>query len=416
MRSIPLHSLVLMVGPSNHHKERHIKEKFQLHEIESCERVAFDIYGDSSRGGNPESFLREVYHRTEVKLALGERVVIDTPYLAFKDRIAAVNIGLKFGAPTFYIVTEDTGSLAKQSEQFRQMKDEILRGDNVTNVIDMTVEDFNAVHKLPYKGLLDHIINQGYRGLCVVPDVHGMIESLKQAIDWAKARGFFIIFLGDIIDYGPQSIDCVYLVYDLVMRGQAIMTIGNHEKKIERWLVQQRELMYDPRALNSKTPMRLSEGNKATIMLIQGMTPKERARFEGRFAALLAHARHHWVMNDDLMVVHGACEPEMFNIDTIRLHGRYESRALYGEVDAKKPTRVDGYPNRIYDWVDRIPEGKLVLVGHDIRDTVKPMYVRGALGGEVYFLDTGSGKGGRLTTADLIFRDGSLTVQNFTAH
>jgi hypothetical protein len=243
-----------------------------------------------------------------------------------------------------------------------------------------------------------------------------MIDSLKQAVDWAKNRGLFMVFLGDVLDYGPSSVDCIYLVYDLVMRGQAVMTVGNHERKIERWLDQQRKIAHDPRALVGKTPIRLSEANKATTKVIESMSHRERSRFEGQFAALLAASRHHWTFGDSMLVVHGAAEPEMFGIDPARLHGKLESRALYGEVDPKNATTADGYPRRLYGWVNRIPCGKVVLVGHDIRNTIRPMRVEGELGGTAYFMDTGSGKGGRLTTADVVFKDGDLVVQNFAAH
>ena len=225
-----------------------------------------------------------------------------------------------------------------------------------------------------------------------------------------------MIFLGDILDYGPDSIDCVYLVYDLVMRGRAVLTIGNHERKIEKWLDQQQKLLYDPQALKGNAVLRLSEGNKVTTMAVDLMSRNERNKFESRFKALLAHSCNHWVLGNAMLFAHAAVEPEMFDITAPRLTGRLESRAMFGEIDEHNPQHEDGYPNRIYNWVDRVPEGKKVLVGHDIRSKVKPLVVRGSKGGIAYFMDTGSGKGGRLTTADIIFRNDNLEVQNFTAH
>jgi hypothetical protein len=55
-------------------------------------------------------------------------------------------------------------------------------------------------------------------------------------------------------------------------------------------------------------------------------------------------------------------------------------------------------------------------VGHDIRSIVKPLIVKGSLGGEALFMDTGSSKGGKLTTADLVIRKNDLIVQNFNTH
>jgi predicted kinase len=419
-RSIPLHSVVLIVGPDTQRKDATIADHFQPYEVESCARVAYDIYGDARRIENQEFLVQQVLSRAKVKLSLGERAVINLPHLIPKDRLNAASLGSLTGAPIYYVVTDfqlaAKEASEKQMAQFQKSRAEILRGDGIANVIDLAVDEFEAVNKLPSQDLLLHIMDSGYRGLCVIPDVHGMIESLKQAVDWAKNRGLFIVFLGDVLDYGPSSVDCVYLVYDLVMRGKAIMTIGNHERKIERWLDQQRKLAHDPRSLAGKTQIRLSEANRATTKVIEAMSHRERSRFEGQYAALLAASRHHWVLGENIMFVHGAAEPEMFEIDDMRLHGRLETRALYGEVDPKNATTSDGYPRRLYNWIDRVPSGKIILVGHDIRSTVRPLRVEGEAGGTVYFMDTGSGKGGRLTSADILFKDGELKVQNFAAH
>ena len=56
------------------------------------------------------------------------------------------------------------------------------------------------------------------------------------------------------------------------------------------------------------------------------------------------------------------------------------------------------------------------MVGHDIRRVEKPYEVSGKQGGKAYFMDTGSGKGGRLTSADIIFEGETLSVKNFKYH
>jgi hypothetical protein len=62
----------------------------------------------------------------------------------------------------------------------------------------------------------------------------------------------------------------------------------------------------------------------------------------------------------------------------------------------------DGFPERLHDWVDRIPAGYTLYCGHDRRSTDGRPYVQeGALGGKAVFLDTGAGKGGHLSWVDL---------------
>jgi protein phosphatase len=76
------------------------------------------------------------------------------------------------------------------------------------------------------------------------------------------------------------------------------------------------------------------------------------------------------------------------------------ARALFGQTTGRR--QPDGYPERLLDWVDRIPAGLTVYCGHDIRSTDgRPLTIRGAGGGRAVFLDTGAGKGGHLSWIDL---------------
>jgi predicted kinase len=425
MKTLPLHSLVLIVGPNIQENNEVAQRHFLEYEIINTVDLVQELTGGSQGLSADDSLvLREAHRRAAVKLSLGERVVINATNLLRKDRLSAAQIAFYHGAPVYYIVCakehdqedESIQAADKMLELFRANEREILYGDNIANVVDTRIEGLDVVSKFPGNASPEVALKwiaDRYNGICVVPDVHAMLQSFKQAIDWASRRNLFLVLLGDVIDYGPQSVECIYLVYDLLMRSRAIMVIGNHERKIERWLAQQRKLMHDPHA---KSTIKLSDANKATTTVIESMITNERSIFENRFKAVMAHARHHWLLGHDCLVVHGAAEPEMFNHTSPRLTGKLESRALFGEIDGVNPQMPNGYPNRVYNWVNRVPAGKTVIVGHDIRSTIKPLRSEGSLGGIVYFMDTGSGKGGRLTTADLLFKDGKLEVQNFTVH
>jgi protein phosphatase len=216
------------------------------------------------------------------------------------------------------------------------------------------------------------------------------------------------VFLGDVLDYGPDSLDCVSIVHDIVSRGKGIMVLGNHERKIERWFDQVKQ---------GEVRLKLSHGNEATTKLVEALGESDRRKFECKFRALLNLSRNHWVISNFLFT-HGAAEPEMFSSTAHRLTGRMETMALFGEVDnTVKSQKGDGYPNRVYTWCERVPEGKTVVVGHDIRSTGAPVQVHNTQGGHAVFLDTGCGKGGHLTTAHiLINEDETLKIAAFTTH
>ena len=423
MKKIPLHSLVIMIGPAGSGKSRTASLKFSPYEIVGSEDIRYELIGDYQRMDINDIVFREVHRRVLMKLEMGERVVVDATNLRKKDRVGLAEIGSKLGVPIYYIVCnrplavklEDgahswrnnpSGIITKHDHIFRNNERDIIKGDGIANVIDTRLEDFKAIEKLPGGDIKEVVEQRGFRGLMVIGDIHGMIAPLKDAYEWASQRGLFSVFLGDIVDYGPNSLECVDYVYDIVARGRGVSLIGNHERKIERWLEQ---VKYNDVRVS------LSEGNKITTKAIEALNQEYRRKFEVRFKALMGFSRHHWIVGDTLFT-HGAAEPEMFEINSSRLNGRFETMALFGEVDNTAPPRSDGYPNRIYKWVDRIPDGKRVMVGHDIRSTSKPLVVKGEQGGEAYFMDTGSGKGGRLTSADVLFQNDDLVVKAFKFH
>lgn len=70
----------------------------------------------------------------------------------------------------------------------------------------------------------------------VIGDIHGQVEKLEQllaSLPWRSGQGDLLIFLGDYIDYGPQSAAVVNLVSGLVVRHpeEVIALRGDHEEK-----------------------------------------------------------------------------------------------------------------------------------------------------------------------------------------
>lgn len=418
MKRIPLHCLVILVGPTGSGKTSLAHEKFPAYEILSADKIREELTGDAERFDINDITFREIHRRMHIKLELGERVVIDAVNVRRKDRVALADAGKKLGVSVYYLVVNRPlleilegydpakhEAITKQYELFSSNERDILRGDHIANVVDSRTEAFEAVRKLNPNDLINDIKDRGFQGIMAVGDVHGVAESMKNALDWSIQRNLFTMFLGDIVDYGPDPLECVDRVYDQVVRGKAAMIVGNHERKIERWLEQSKR---------GEIRVRLSEGNRVTTRAIEALSFEQRKRFEFKFKALLGFSRHHWLVGDT-MFVHGSAEPEMFNINTPRLTGKHETSALFGEVD-NSVQRADGFPNRVYNWVNRIPAGRQVIVGHDIRSTVKPLVSEGTAGGAAIFMDTGCGKGGRLTTADLLFEGDKLVLKCFTSH
>ncbi|MEM1154889.1 MAG: metallophosphoesterase [Pseudomonadota bacterium] len=77
--------------------------------------------------------------------------------------------------------------------------------------------------------------------LDIIGDVHGEIESLRALLDvlgysadGSHSDGRHLVFVGDLVDRGPDSVGVVQLVSDLVAAGTAQCLMGNHELNLLR--------------------------------------------------------------------------------------------------------------------------------------------------------------------------------------
>jgi len=211
----------------------------------------------------------------------------------------------------------------------------------------------------------------------VVGDVHGDAT----AFAYAAATDRFVVQLGDLTDYGPDSATTLRIMFDLIDRGRGLFLLGNHDLKLARVLTGQARMEPVVRA----TIEQLDDGLRARVTA-------EVARAPG------------WLLRGTDFLVHGGFHPSMLT-EPPPEHGLARAagplaRALFGEPTGR--TQRDGYPERSLRWVEQIPPGITVYCGHDRRSTNGRPYVRrNSAGGQAIFLDTGAGKGGHLSWIDL---------------
>ena len=86
--------------------------------------------------------------------------------------------------------------------------------------------------------------------------------------------------------------------------------------------------------------------------------------------------------------------------------------ALYGEG---RMGEGDDLPTRTYGWIDDVPRGLTVFIGHDVVAADRIVERTGNRGGSVIFCDTGCGKAGKLSWVDLYGRDFKRQVASFSS-
>jgi protein phosphatase len=396
MKNITLHSIVLMIGPSGSGKSTLATQLFPQHEVISSDAIRAELCGDFRIQTRNTEVFAELHRRTELRITMGQRAVVDATNLKAKDRRFFVDLAARMGVELYYLVVnrsvaeklatggwrlEVNGLIEKHDETFRSNLREILKGDGVATVIQ-SEQEFRVANR----GDLDATIAAGgFDKLMAVGDVHGNPVEARAAAMIADNVNAFTLYLGDVIDYGDRNMDAFWFVYERVMSGKALMVWGNHERKLDMWIRSDFGATYRGQ---------VSHGMKRTLDEIAKIP--NRAKFRAAWCAMESMARQHYVWGNKLFT-HAAATVGLWNIKDHRPHGEHGQLAYFGQVDKAVPFRDDGYPNRVYDWVNDVPAGKTVVVGHDIRSTTAPMVVENVIGGTAMFLDTGSGKGGKLS-------------------
>lgn len=215
------------------------------------------------------------------------------------------------------------------------------------------------------------------RALRIVGDVHGDARAFAHAV----ATDHFIIQLGDLVDYGPDSAGVLRAMFAVMDAGRGLFLLGNHDHKLARAIAGHNvQLTADQRG----TLAQLDDGLRARALAEISRAPA-------------------WLRAGQNMFLHGGFHTAMLHNrppDGLARADGILARALYGQGTGR--IQADGYPERSLAWVDRIPSGLTVYCGHDRRSTDgRPARFTNKEGGTAVFLDTGASKGGHLSWIDL---------------
>ena len=241
-----------------------------------------------------------------------------------------------------------------------------------------------------------------FQGISVAGDIHGDIRSMRLAGRHAYKQRHFLICLGDVIDYGNNSLDCLEYAIQMVQKDTGILIAGNHEAGLYRHL---RE-----RVSGNTNPYRgNSDGLGRTLNEIDRHPNADHVRsvllnFLGKLPI--------WVWANNQLFVHAAwhsdCDylPIPLTLADIYTH-RHPAVYGYGNTGVHPETNR---PIRDNAWVDKLCKNYNVTVGHEILSRDVPQVLYSYRGGRALFLDTGCSKGGRLSILNMPNR-GQMNIQ-----
>jgi len=214
----------------------------------------------------------------------------------------------------------------------------------------------------------------------IVGDVHGCLDELIQLCqnlgyevapstynwDVHHPAGRKLVFVGDLVDRGPDSPGVVRFVQAVVRSGAGFCVAGNHDVKLAR-------------ALMGKD-VKLTHGLERSLEQLEGAS----AEAKRDVAEFLDGLVSHYVLDDGkLVVAHAGLSEELQG----RSSARVRSFAMYGETTGE--TDEFGLPVR-YNWAHCYRGKAIVVYGHT------PVPEAEWLNNTIC-LDTGCVFGGRLT-------------------
>ncbi|MFD3327758.1 polynucleotide kinase-phosphatase [Streptomyces sp. NPDC058701] len=206
----------------------------------------------------------------------------------------------------------------------------------------------------------------------IIGDIHGCSSELETLLaklgyeDGVHPAGRTAVFVGDLVDRGPDSPGVLRRVMGMVRSGNALCVPGNHENKLGRYL--------------KGSKVQRTHGLAETIEQLEG----ESEEFVGEVRDFIRGLVSHYVLDGGRLVVCHAGLPEKYHG---RTSGRVRSHALYGETTGE--TDEFGLPVR-YPWAEDYRGKAAVVYGHTpVPDTT---WINNTI-----CLDTGAVFGGRMT-------------------
>jgi protein phosphatase len=395
--SIPELSLVLLVGVTGSGKSTFARAHFKPTEVISsdfCRGLVADDQNDQSATPAAFEVLRFIVAQ---RLKAGRLTVVDATNVQPEARRDLVLLAREYDVLPVAIVLDlperlcaernalrpdrDFGPhvIRRQRQQLRRHRNSLSREGFRTVHVLHTPDEVQAATITRAKLFNDLRHESG--PFDVIGDVHGCRVELEQllgklgyAIDrdgagrpvGARHPTRRAIFLGDLVDRGPDTPGVLRLVMSMVAEGAAFCVPGNHEAKLLK-------------ALRGKNVKR-SHGLDASMEQLDA-EPEE---FRAEVAQFIDGLISHYVLDGGRLVVAHAGLIERYHG---RASGRVREFCLYGQTTGE--TDEYGLPVR-YPWAQEYRGQALVLYGHT--PVPETEWLNNTL-----CLDTGCVFGGRLT-------------------
>ncbi|MGX1674470.1 polynucleotide kinase-phosphatase [Streptomyces sp. NPDC055400] len=356
-------SLVVLVGASGSGKSTFARRHFKPTEIISsdfCRGLVADDENDQSASRDAFDVLHYIAGK---RLAAGRLTVVDATNVQQESRKQLVDLARQYDVLPIAIVLDIPEEVcaarnAERADRAGMHRRVISRHTRELrrSLRHLEREGFRKVHILRGAEEADSaevVREKRYNDLThltgpfdIIGDIHGCafeLETLLTRLGYADGvhpDGRKAVFVGDLVDRGPDSPGVLRRVMSMVKSGHALCVPGNHENKFGRYL-KGRKVQH-------------THGLAETVEQFAG----ESEEFRREVAEFVDGLVSHYVLDGGKLVVCHAGLPEKYHG---RTSGRVRSHALYGDTTGE--TDEFGLPVR-YPWAEDYRGSAAVVYGH----------------------------------------------------
>ncbi|QGV78025.1 polynucleotide kinase-phosphatase [Streptomyces ficellus] len=382
-------SLVVLVGATGSGKSTFARKHFKPTEVVSsdfCRGLVADDENDQSASGDAFDLLHTIVGK---RLAAGRLTVVDATSVQQESRRQLVRLAREHDVLPIAIVLDMPEEVCAERNAARPDRAHLPRHviqrhrrELRRSLRGLEREGFRKVHVLRSVAEAESaevVLEKRYNDLRhltgpfdIIGDIHGCSSELETLlaklgyVDGTHPEGRTAVFVGDLVDRGPDSPGVLRRVMGMVASGDALCVPGNHENKLGRWL--------------KGRQVQRTHGLAETIAQLEGESEEFRTRVREFIDGLVSH----YVLDEGRLVVCHAGLPEKYHG---RTSGRVRSHALYGDTTGE--TDEFGLPVR-YPWAEDYRGRAAVVYGHT--PVPSTSWINNTI-----CLDTGAVFGGRMT-------------------
>ena len=363
--SIPELSLVILIGASGSGKSSFAKKNFLPTEILSSDYFRGLVSNDETSLEATNEAFDVLHYVLRKRLAAGLLTVIDATNVQREARQPLLDLAREYHVLPVAIVFNMPEALCHErnaTRPDRQFGKHVVRNHakNLRQSLRHLGKDFRYIHVLKTPEDVDAVTitrTRVYNNLKhesgpfdIIGDIHGcfselieLLQKLEYCLDDFQAIppiGRKAIFLGDLVDRGPDTPSVLKLVMNMVEAGHALCIPGNHDDKLKRYL--------------EGRQVKQSHGLDISVSQLE----LETLEFKEKVKTFLDDLVSHYVLDaGKLVVAHAGMKESLQG----RTSGTVRAFALYGETTGESDEF--GLPVR-YDWAADYRGKAKVVYGH----------------------------------------------------